>query len=54
MFLVAHSLFLVTGLGDKAMVIDLYRQGIHELESGISIEIQVSSEDFEKAKRYNK
>ena len=39
-------------IGDKAVAIDLYRQGISELESGISIDIQGTGESYESAKRY--
>ena len=38
--------------GDKASAIELYRQGISELESGIAIEIRGPGEVFERAQRY--
>lgn len=37
---------------DKALAIDLYTEGIKELESGISIQIDGTGESYEKAKRY--
>lgn len=40
-----------SGSSDKAVAIDLYRQGIVELESGIAIEIQGSGEDQIRAQR---
>ncbi|KAI9560504.1 hypothetical protein GHT06_011437 [Daphnia sinensis] len=38
-------------LKDKSLVIDLYSEGIKELESGISIQIEGIGESYEKAKR---
>ena len=38
-------------VGDKVIAIDLYRQGICELESGISIPVSGSGEAYEKAIR---
>lgn len=36
---------------DRSLVIDLYTEGIKELESGISIQIEGIGESYEKAKR---
>ncbi len=36
---------------DKAVAIELYSEGIKELESGISIEIKGIGEAYESAKR---
>ncbi|XP_045024372.1 spastin isoform X3 [Daphnia magna] len=38
-------------LKDRSLVIDLYTEGIKELESGISIQIEGIGESYEKAKR---
>ena len=42
-------------IGDKVLAIDLYRQGIDELELGISIKIQgcgITGEALDRAERY--